>query len=182
MSLKVHSVTWAALPEWVNEPRFNSGENQQILKELLLTLNQIRCPCRGTSQKNVSLLWGNPSQNVPIPWALTLSKQNVLSLGATHHNWLPLPEDIAPARIMRILSLHNVPHLLGNCFPLIVPWDTSNGKGASNGKNTCKALNGHNFATVCLIYLLQLLAGSSWSALSVEAPSNVCLVPPSRSA
>ena len=32
----VHSVTWAALPEWVNEPWFPSGENQQILKELLL--------------------------------------------------------------------------------------------------------------------------------------------------
>ncbi len=32
-----------------------------------------------------------------------------------------LPEDIAPARIV---SAHNVPHLLDNCFPLIVPWGT----------------------------------------------------------
>ena len=37
----VHSVTWAALPERVNEPRFPPGENQQILKELLLNPGEV---------------------------------------------------------------------------------------------------------------------------------------------
>ena len=64
----VHSVTWAALPEWVNEPRFPSGENQQILKELLVLLTYSDDTVEAWTRPGFcSLLQQQQQQPTPLP-------------------------------------------------------------------------------------------------------------------